>query len=46
MAFTTTEFWMFGIMGMMVLFGICAALLNHIGKKRRRTDKQSNKPNQ
>lgn len=35
MNFTTTEFWMFGIIGMMVLFGICAFVLNNMGKKRR-----------
>ncbi|MGL5511683.1 MAG: hypothetical protein ACRDBM_00385 [Sporomusa sp.] len=42
MVFTTTEFWMFGIIGMMILFGICAAVLSSMGKKRR-DDAQGNK---
>lgn len=32
MTFGATEFWMFGIMGMMCLFGICAAVFSHMGK--------------
>lgn len=46
MEFTTTEFWMFGIMGMMALFGICAAVLSGMGKKRRNADKQPHQSDQ
>ncbi|MCC8123136.1 MAG: hypothetical protein LIO58_06325 [Oscillospiraceae bacterium] len=43
MEFTTTVLWMFGIMGMMVLFGVCAAILSRLGKKNRENDEDSNK---
>lgn len=35
MTFTTTEFWMFGIIGMMCLFGVFAGIFAHMGKNRR-----------
>lgn len=34
MVITTTELWMFGIIGMMVLFGVCAAIFSNMGKNK------------
>ena len=34
MTFTTTEFWMFGIIGMMCLFGIFAGIFSSPRKKK------------
>lgn len=34
MEITTTTIWMFGIIAMMVLFGVCAAIFDNLGKKR------------
>ena len=32
MQFTTTEFWMFGIIGMMLLFGLCSVIFSKLSK--------------
>lgn len=32
-AITTTQGWMFGIMGLMVAFGVCAGIFSAMGKK-------------
>ena len=32
MVFTTTEFWMFGIIGLMLLFGVFAGLFSKFSK--------------
>jgi len=30
---TMTQFWMIGIIGLMVIFGICGGIFYHLGKK-------------
>ena len=34
MVITTTELWMFGIIGMMILFGICAGVFSKLGNNK------------
>lgn len=34
MTFGATEYWMFGIMAMMCLFGVCAGVFSSLRKKK------------